>query len=262
MSVETRLEGPVMIVELRRPERRNAVDGPTARALAAAFRHFEAEAAARVAVLHGGDSFCAGADLKAIAAGEDANPLTDHGDGPMGPTRMLCAKPVVAAIEGHAVAGGLELALWCDLRVAAEDARLGVLCRRVGVPLIDGGTVRLPRLVGMGHALDLILTGREVTAAEALAMGLVNRVCAAGGALETAMALARELAALPQQCLLSDRASAYEQWGRDLQAAMGNEFRRGMALIGQSEMLLGLRRFTGGEGRHGKPLPGSGGDGP
>ena len=260
MSVEMRLEGPVMVVGLRRRERRNAVDRPTARALAAAFRDFEAEPAARVAVLHGGDCFCAGADLKAVAAGPDANELSEQGDGPMGPTRRTLSKPVIAAIEGHAVAGGLELALWCDLRVAAEDARLGVFCRRVGVPLIDGGTVRLPRLVGMGRALDLILTGREVSAAEALDMGLVNRVCAAGGALEAALALARQLAALPQQCLLSDRASAYEQWSMDLQAAMGNEFRRGLALIGRPEMLRGLRRFADGEGRHGEPLSGSGGD--
>jgi enoyl-CoA hydratase len=250
-------DGPVVVVTIDRPERRNAVDGATAVALAAAFRAFEYDDALAVAVLTGaGGTFCAGADLKAIVDG-GANRVTpfpaegDPGDGPMGPTRMLTTKPVLAAIEGHAVAGGLELALWCDLRVAASDAVFGVYCRRWGVPLVDGGTVRLPRLVGHSHALDLILTGRGVSGDEALRMGLANRLVEPGSALDAARALAHELAALPQQCLRADRASAYEQWGLPLDDALRNEHRHGSAVISGSEMREGVARFVGGEGRHG-----------
>ena len=210
MSIRVERDGPVSTVVLDRPAVRNAVDGPTAAALAEAFREFEADDSARAAVLCGaGGTFCAGADLKALG-GPDGNRAEPDGDGPMGPTRMRLSKPVIAAISGYAVAGGLELALWCDLRVAEDDAVLGVFCRRWGVPLIDGGTVRLPQIVGLGRALDLILTGRPVPAAEALAMGLVSRVVPAGEARAAAEALARELASLPQACLRSDRQSTLE----------------------------------------------------
>ncbi|HET9449924.1 MAG TPA: crotonase/enoyl-CoA hydratase family protein, partial [Aggregicoccus sp.] len=211
MSVRVEKSGPVTTVILQRPEVRNAVDGPTAEALAEAFRAFDADADARVGVLWGeGGTFCAGADLKAVASG-DPNRVAPDGDGPLGPSRMLLDKPVIAAIAGHAVAGGLELALWCDLRVAEEDAVLGVFCRRWGVPLIDGGTVRLPRIVGLGRALDLILTGRPVPADEALAMGLVNRVVPRGASRAAAEELAAQIAAFPQQCMRGDRMSAYQQ---------------------------------------------------
>src|SRR5579862_2603590 len=207
--------GPVRIVAIDRPERRNAVDGATAAALLEAFEAFEADATLSVAVLTGsGGTFCAGADLKALADG-DRRPVPDHGPGPMGPTRLVLSKPVVAAIEGFAVAGGLELALWCDLRVAATDAVLGVYCRRFGVPLVDGGTVRLPRLIGQSHALDLVLTGRPVGGPEALAMGLVNRLAPKGGALDVAVALAGQIAAFPQTCMRNDRRSALAQWSLD-----------------------------------------------
>ncbi len=206
----------------------------------------------RVAVLTGAaGTFCAGADLKALAAGQ-GNTLSEVGDGPMGPTRMLLSKPVIAAVEGHAVAGGLELACWCDLRVAARDAVFGVYCRRFGVPLVDLGTIRLPRLVGHSHALDLILTGRGVSGDEALRMGLVNRLVAPGGALEAALELARELAALPQTCLRSDRLSSYEQWSLSTSDAVRNEFRRGQNVIESGETVAGAQRFTSGQGRHGK----------
>ncbi|MCJ7557005.1 MAG: crotonase/enoyl-CoA hydratase family protein [Gammaproteobacteria bacterium] len=251
MSITVTRYGAITVIGLDRPERRNAVDGPTARALAEAFRQFDADPQALVAILHGGDSFCAGADLQALAAGESSNTLQQDGDGPMGPTRMQLSKPVIAAIEGYAVAGGLELALWCDLRVAAQDAILGVFCRRFGVPLVDGGSVRLPRIVGMGRALDLILTGREVGADEALQMGLVNRVCPPAGALVMAMELAEQLAALPQQCLRSDRASAYEQWDLGLPSALANEFMRGMEVVEGGEMSEGVKSFAAGAGRHG-----------
>lgn len=251
MGITVSRQGPITVIGLDRPERRNAVDGKTARALATAFRAFESDPAARVAVLHGGSSFCAGADLQALASGDNPNVLSLEGDGPLGPTRMTLSKPVIAAIEGHAVAGGLELALWCDLRVAARDAVLGVFCRRFGVPLVDGGTVRLPRLIGMGRAMDLILTGRQVGAGEALAMGLVNRVCDAGAALDTAIALAGQLAELPQQCLRSDRASAYEQWELDMDSALRNEFKRGLDVVRGVEMRRGVERFVSGAGRHG-----------
>jgi enoyl-CoA hydratase len=245
--------GPVTTVVLDRPEVRNAVDGPTAAALAQAFADFEADADASVAVLTGsGGTFCAGADLKSVGT-PDGNRTQADGTAPMGPTRMLLSKPVIAAISGHAVAGGLELALWCDLRVADESAVLGVFCRRWGVPLIDGGTVRLPRLIGLGRALDLILTGRAVTAAEALQMGLVDRVVPAGGARAAAQNLARELAALPQECLRSDRMSAIESLSLPLPDAMANEFRHGLEILAGPGMIEGVSRFRGGAGRGGAP---------
>ncbi len=228
MDVRTEKNGPVTTIVLHRPDVKNAVDRATAEKLADAFRAFEADTEARVAVLHGeGGTFCAGADLKAIARGEP-NRIAPDGDGPMGPTRMLLSKPVIAAIAGFAVAGGLELALWCDLRVAEEDATLGVFCRRWGVPLIDGGTIRLPRIVGLGRALDLILTGRAVSAAEALSMGLVSRVVPVGEARAAAESLAAEIAALPQICMKNDRLSAYEQSSMSLEDALANELRRGL----------------------------------
>lgn len=250
MTVRVEKQGPVTVVTLDRPEVRNAVDRPTAEALAAAFRTFDADPAASVAVLTGaGDTFCAGADLKAISVGR-GNRVDPEGDAPMGPSRMVLGKPVIAALAGHAVAGGLELALWCDLRVAEEDAILGVFCRRFGVPLIDGGTVRLPRLIGLSRALDLILTGRSVSAAEALSMGLVNRVVPRGRALGAALELARELAALPQVCLRGDRMSAYEALDLPLDQAMANELRHGMQALSR-ETVEGASRFVGGSGRHG-----------
>jgi enoyl-CoA hydratase len=255
-------QGEVWTVAIARPEVRNAVDGPTARALAEAFRAFDADAAARVAVLHGeGGHFCAGADLRTVAGGRLGDPadplalaLDDDmaNDGPMGPTRLVLGKPVVAAVEGYAVAGGIELALWCDLRVAAVTATFGVFCRRFGVPLIDGGTVRLPRLIGESRAMDLILTGRGVGGEEALAMGLVNRVADPGQALDVALELATELAAFPQTCLRGDRLSALEQWGLTEEEAMANELRHGLATIRSGETLAGAQRFSGGEGRHGR----------
>lgn len=250
MSVRVEKNGPVTTVILHRPEVRNAVDGPTAEALVRAFREFEADDEARVGVLLGeGGTFCAGADLKAVAEGRLPH-LAPEGDGPMGPSRMVLSKPVIAALSGHAVAGGLELALWCDLRVAEEDAVLGVFCRRWGVPLIDGGTVRLPRLIGLSRALDLILTGRPVTAQEALGMGLVNRVVPRGGAREAAEQLARELAAFPRACMNADRRSAYEQAGLPLEQALLQEFQRGIQVL-EKESLAGAKRFADGAGRHG-----------
>ncbi len=246
MSVRTERDGPVTTVVLDRPEARNAVDRATAQALADAFRSFDEDDDASVAVLYGaGGTFCAGADLKAMD-----NRIETDGDGPMGPTRLRLSKPVVAAIEGYAVAGGLELAAWCDLRVAAEDAVLGVFCRRWGVPLIDGGTVRLPRLIGTSRAMDLILTGRPVSADEAERIGLVNRVVPAGTARAAAEALARELAALPQQCLRNDRRSVLEQEGLVETEAMGREFELGLGSLAAGA-LDGAARFASGEGRHG-----------
>jgi enoyl-CoA hydratase len=251
-TVRIEQDGPVTTVTIDRPEVRNAVDEPTRLALADAFRAFDADASASVAILTGaGGVFCAGADLKALAAGRRKT-VGEDGDGPMGPTRMLLSKPVIAAVEGYAVAGGLELALWCDLRVAAEDAVFGVFCRRWGVPLIDLGTVRLPRLIGQSHALDLILTGRGVSGAEARQMGLANRIVPRGRALAEARALAGELAALPQRCLRSDRLSSLEQWSLDWPAATVNEFRRGMSVIQSGETLAGAARFAAGAGRHGE----------
>jgi enoyl-CoA hydratase len=246
VSVRFDTDGPVAIVTIDRPDVRNAVDGPTAAALVDVFARFDADDTLAVAVLTGaGGTFCAGADLEAMA--EDGQPRVNRvaldGDGPMGPTRMLLSKPVVAAIEGHAVAGGLELAIWCDLRVVAEDAVLGVFCRRWGVPLIDGGTIRLPRLIGQSHALDLILTGRTVEAEEALQMGLANRVVPPGAALAAAVALAHELAAFPLACLRSDRLSVYAQWDRDLADALVEETRAGRDVIRSGESRAGARRF-------------------
>jgi len=249
--VQTQAIDDVFIVTINRPEARNAVNGPTAQALADAFRAFDSDHSASVAVLTGaGGTFSAGADLKAVASGQ-GNRLAKDGDGPMGPTRMLLSKPVIAAVEGYAVAGGLELALWCDLRVAARDALFGVFCRRFGVPLIDLGTIRLPRLIGHSHALDLILTGRGVSGEEALRMGLANRLVATGGALEAAIELARSLARLPQACLRSDRLSSYEQWSLAIGEAARNEFRRGLEVIESGETRSGAQRFASGQGRHG-----------
>jgi enoyl-CoA hydratase len=254
-GVRVERDGPVTVVTIDRPERRNAVDGPAAAALADAFRAFDRDPGASVAVLTGaGGAFCAGADLKAIAAGEPLRVAAD-GDGPMGVTRLRLSKPVLAAIEGPAVGGGLELALWCDLRVAAEGATLGVFNRRFGVSLVDLGTVRLPRIVGHGRAMDLILTGRAVGAAEALAMGLVNRVVPDGQALAATVALARDLAALPQTALRNDRLSVIEQWGLTEDEALANELRLGMATLASGETGAGAAGFAAGQGRHGGALP-------
>jgi enoyl-CoA hydratase len=250
MTVRTEKNGPVTTVVLSRPGVRNAVDRATAEALVSAFQNFDADPGALAGVLYGDHgAFCAGADLKAIASG-DGNRTEPDGDGPMGPSRTLLNKPVIAAISGHAVAGGLELALWCDLRVMEEDAVLGVFCRRWGIPLIDGGTVRLPRLIGLSRALDLILTGRPVEAKEALSIGLVNRVVPKGTAREAAEKLARELAEFPQTCLRGDRRSAYEQFDLSFDDAIANEFRHGLKAL-QSETAAGAKKFTGGSGRHG-----------
>ncbi|MCA2201914.1 crotonase/enoyl-CoA hydratase family protein [Streptomyces griseoincarnatus] len=249
MPVRTERRGAVTTVVLSRPEARNAVDGPTAAELADAFRAFEEDDEARVAVVWGeGGTFCAGADLKALGT-ERANRVTEDGDGPMGPTRLRLSKPVIAAVSGHAVAGGLELALWCDLRVAEEDAVFGVFCRRWGVPLIDGGTVRLPRLIGTSRAMDMILTGRPVPAAEAYAMGLANRVVPVGRARAEAEELAASLARFPQACLRSDRVSVLEQEGLGEEEALAAELRYGSAVLAES--LEGAARFASGAGRHG-----------
>jgi enoyl-CoA hydratase len=249
MAVRVEKNGAVTTVILDRVEVRNAVDRATAEALADAFRAFDADDDASVGVLYGDHgTFCAGADLKAMGPGR-GNRVAPDGDGPMGPTRMLLRKPVIAAIAGHAVAGGLELALWCDLRVAERNAVLGVFCRRFGVPLIDGGTIRLPRIVGQGRALDLILTGRAVGAAEALAMGLVDRVVEPGEARAAAETLALELSRLPQAAMRGDRLSSYEQWDMSVSDALANELRHGMTAM--AEMPAGVQRFQQGAGRHG-----------
>ncbi|WP_393074968.1 crotonase/enoyl-CoA hydratase family protein [Streptomyces sp. LN704] len=249
MPVRTERQGYVTTVVLSRPGARNAVDGPTAVELTDAFREFEADDTARVAVLWGeGGTFCAGADLKAIGT-EHGNRAAEDGDGPMGPTRLRLSKPVIAAVAGHAVAGGLELALWCDLRVAEEDAVLGVFCRRWGVPLIDGGTVRLPRLIGTSRAMDMILTGRPVPAPEAYGMGLVNRLVPNGRARAAAEELAADIAGFPQSCLRSDRASVLDQEGLVEQAALRGELRHGMAVL--ADGMEGAARFASGAGRHG-----------
>ncbi|MEU8774140.1 crotonase/enoyl-CoA hydratase family protein [Streptomyces sp. NPDC048606] len=250
-SVRVERDGPVFTVILARPEVRNAVDGPTAALLASAFRAFEADEEARVAVLWGeGGTFCAGADLKAVG-GERGNRVEASGDGPMGPTRMRLGKPVIAAVAGHAVAGGLELALWADLRIAEEDAVFGVFCRRWGVPLIDGGTVRLPRLIGESRAMDMILTGRPVGAVEAHAIGLANRIVATGRARAEAEALAREISAFPPLCLRHDRLSVREQHGLDEAQALAREYRHGLVPLTAGEHLRGADRFASGAGRHG-----------
>lgn len=250
MTVDIERDGAVWTVILDRPDRRNAVDRETARELADAFRAFDADDEANVGVLSGADgTFCAGADLKAMADGEP-NRVEPDGDGPMGPTRMQLDKPVVAAIAGDAVAGGLELALWCDLRVVESDAEFGVLCRRWGIPLIDGGTVRLPRLIGLSHALDLVLTGRTVGAEEAKEMGLANRVVDPGEARAEAEQLAERLAGFPQTCLRNDRKSAYEQFGLTLDEALANEFEYGQTSL-EADAMEGAERFADGAGRGG-----------
>lgn len=254
MSITIERPAPqVTLVTIVRPQRRNAVDARTAQLLFEAFDAFDRDDSAAVAVLTGADGcFCAGADLQAIAEGQ-GNRVAAGGPGPMGPTRMQLGKPVIAAIEGPAVAGGLELAIWADLRVAAQDARLGVFCRRFGVPLVDGGTVRLPRLVGHGRAMDLILTGREVGAAEALQIGLVDRVVPTGQALQEALALAESLCRLPQRCMRGDRLSAIRQWDLPFDAAMAFELEQGLATLASGESLAGAGRFSAGAGRHGRP---------
>lgn len=273
MTVEVERDGAVWTIWLARPERKNAVDRATAEALFLAFTDFEADPAARVAVLAGrGGTFCAGADLKALAAadattGAGANEVSDPGAGPilgtrapMGPTRMALAKPVIAALSGHAVAGGLELALWCDLRVMEADAVLGVFCRRWGVPLIDGGTARLPRIVGLSRALDLILTGREVRAEEAARIGLVDRVVAPGEGVAAARALARTIAQHPWRCLVGDRRAVYEGLGSPLEAALKSELAEGLATLASGESVQGARAFAGGAGRHGTARDAAGHD--
>ena len=259
-EVQVTRQGPVTIVTINRQQARNAVDRVTAQQLADAFRDFDADPEAAVAVLQGEHgTFCAGADLKALNDEERRNRLDPQGDGPMGPSRMLLSKPVIAAISGHAVAGGLELALWCDLRVVERSAVLGVFCRRFGVPLIAGGTVRLPRLIGLSRALDLILTGRAVGADEALAMGLANRVVEDGQSLQAAIEMAQQLAALPQTCLRNDRRSAYEQFGMGLDAALANEFALGLQTLASGEASRGARLFESGVGRSGQRLDGTDG---
>jgi enoyl-CoA hydratase len=259
-NVHIGTDGPVRVITINRPECRNAVDGPTAQQLFEAFVDAEDDPAIAVAVLTGADgTFCAGADLKAVATGNGNRVDSDPADaivgsmGPMGPTRLLLDIPVIAAVEGFAVAGGLELAAWCDLRVAAADAVFGVFCRRWGVPLIDGGTTRLPRLIGESHAADMILTGRDVQATEAQRIGLANRVVPTGEALSAALVLAHEIAALPQRCLRSDRRSMYEQHGRPLGEALANEVRLGLETIRSGETRAGAERFAAGAGRHGEP---------
>jgi len=254
MSVRYDVDGPIVVITIDRPEVANAIDRPTADELAAAFRRFDADESLAVAVLTGANGkFCAGADLKAMR--EDASRasrVTPDGDGPVGPTRMLLAKPVIAAIEGHAVAGGLELAAWCDLRVAAEDAVFGVFCRRWGIPLMDGGTIRLARLLGHSHALDLILTGRGVAGEEARRMGLANRLVAPGRALPEAIALAREIASRPQAALRHDRLSSYEQWSLALGDALLGEYRHGMEALATGQFGSGLERYASGSWRRGE----------
>jgi enoyl-CoA hydratase len=253
-TVRCHVDGPVTIVTIDRPAARNAVNPPTAAALADAFRRFDADASQHVAILTGaGGTFCAGYDLKQTAAGHRGHRL-ESGDGPMGPTRFMLGKPVIAAVEGHAVAGGLELALWCDLRVAARDATFGVYCRRFGVPLMDLGTIRLPRLIGQSRAMDMILTGRGVSGEEAERIGLANRLVEPGRALAESLRVAHELARLPQAALRNDRRSVLEQWSLDWDRATLNEFRLGIATVATGETEAGARRFAAGVGRHGKPV--------
>lgn len=251
-NVRTERDGALFIVTIDQPAKRNAIDAQVAAALAHAFRAFDADTELAVAVLTGaGGTFCSGFDLTAIFDEQRNLRVTEGGDGPLGVTRMLLSKPVIAAVEGYAVAGGFELALWCDLRVAAEDAVFGVYNRRWGVPLVDGGTLRLPRIIGHSHALDLILTGRGVSGQEALTMGLANRIVPEGKALEAALALAHDLARFPQQCLRSDRLSSYEQWSLSLEDALRNETLHGLEVIHSGEAQEGARRFVEGHGRHG-----------
>ena len=244
-------QGRTLVVSINRPERRNAVDRETAACLATAFKDFDADGELDVAILTGaGTTFCAGADLKALADGR-GNRIAADGDGPMGPTRLELSKPVIAAVEGHCVAGGLELAIWCDLRVASETAIFGVYCRRFGVPLVDGGTVRLPRLIGHSRASDMILTGRAVHAEEAYRFGLANRVVPAGAAMSEALLLADQISTFPQLCMRGDRRSSLEQWGLTESSAMDNEMTHGLATVNSGETLSGAARFAGGQGRHG-----------
>lgn len=251
-TILTERRESTFVVTINRPEVRNALDEPTASALAQAFRAFDSDETLAVAVLSGSSgTFCSGFDLKAVADGTRTPRVSEEGDGPLGVTRMLLSKPVIAAVEGYAVAGGLEVALWCDLRVASENAIFGVFNRRWGVPLVDGGTIRLPRLIGQSHALDLILTGRGVSGQEALTMGLVNRLTRPGEALAAALALAGDLTRFPQQGLRSDRMSAYEQWSLSWVEALGNETRRGLEVLHSGEAVEGARRFSAGHGRHG-----------
>jgi enoyl-CoA hydratase len=251
-NITTERNGSIFIVTINRPQVRNAIDGPIAAALAQAFRTFDADPALPVAVLTGANgTFCSGFDLTAMSDEERRLRVAEDGDGPLGITRMLLSKPVIAAVEGYAVAGGFELALWCDLRVAAEDAVFGVYNRRWGIPLVDGGTIRLPRLIGHSHALDLILTGRGVSGQEARMMGLANRLVPKGEALSAAIALANDLARFPPLCLRSDRLSSYEQWSLPLQDALLNETRHGLEVIQSGESLSGSQRFVEGRGRHG-----------
>jgi enoyl-CoA hydratase len=253
MTVSRRQIDNIHVVQIDRPEHRNAVDAATALALADAFREFDADERSDVAILTGAAGhFCGGADLKAYARG-DRRKVTEEGDGPMGPTRMRLSKPVIAAVEGYAVAGGCELALWCDLRVASQTAIFGIFCRRFGVPLIDLGTIRLPRLIGHSRAMDLILTGREVRAQEAFDIGLANRLVPAGEALNAAIELARQIASFPRNCMRNDRLSAIEQWGMEEAAAMRNEFRHGMTTMASGESHAGASDFAKGAGRHGRP---------
>lgn len=250
-KVRVERNGPVTTVIINRPEVRNAVDNETAEALADAFRAFEADDAAKVGVLWGaGGAFCAGADLKSVASGERLKRYNIEGDGPMGPSRLMLSKPVIAAVSGHAVAGGLELAIWCDLRVVEEDATFGVYCRRWGVPLIDGGTVRLPRLIGQSRALDMILTGRAVSAEEALQFGLANRIVPKGKSREAAEALALELSRFPEQCMRLDRASVYQQWDKPFVEGLKAEFAQSVGVV-KAEGQAGAARFAGGKGRGG-----------
>ena len=254
MPVHYEADDPIVVITLDRPEVANAIDRPTAGALADAFRRFDADASLSVAVLTGANGkFCCGADLKAMRGGDPSRVtrVTPDGDGPVGPTRMLLGKPVIAAVEGHAVAGGLELAAWCDLRVAAEDAVFGVFCRRWGIPLMDGGTIRLARLIGHSHALDLILTGRGVSGEDALRMGLANRLVPPGRALPEAISLAREIASRPQAALRSDRLSSYEQWSLGLADALTREYHHGTATLATGEMVRGLDRYASGDWRRG-----------
>lgn len=252
-NIEIEKSPPVTTIIINRPAVKNAIDGPTAAELAEAFRAFEADDAANAAVLWGSNGcFCAGADLNAITDPQRVHRLDPEGDAPLGPSRMFLKKPVIAAVAGYAVAGGLELACFCDLRVVEQSAVFGVFCRRWGVPLIDGGTIRLPRLIGLSRAMDLILTGRPVASEEALAMGLANRVVADGESRETAEALAAQIARFPQDCMRNDRRSAYEQFAMDMAAALGNEFQHGMDSLNSPEFFAGLERYAKGKGRHGE----------
>ena len=245
-------ENHITTILINRPHAKNAVDGVTAKELATAFEEFDQDEDSYVAILGGlGGTFCAGAELKAVSGQGTPNPTNETGIGPMGPSRMLLSKPVIAAVSGYAVAGGMELALWCDLRVMEETAVMGIFCRRWGVPLIDGGTIRLPRLIGMSRAMDLILTGRPVVGKEAFDIGLANRLVEEGTALTAATALAQQLCAFPQLCMRNDRLSAYEQWNKDLPDALLHEFRKGMATIQSGETFKGASRFASGKGRHG-----------